>query len=201
MRKKLFVSAGAVIGLSFLSIVAFASSSGDVDTEEVVSMVPMPIDITDAAIVYTDEMPVTTAPIFDDDLEYESRISSMDWDGYESYLLAKLAMAEAEGEDTEGKALVILVALNRVWSDDFPNSIEEVIYQDGQFSPVQNGRFEMVEPDRDCWQALDMVMHDKWDESHGALYFESESNSTWHRDHLQFLFQHGAHRFYTDKEA
>ena len=201
MRKKLFVSAGAVIGLSFLSIVAFASSSGDVDTEEVVSMVPMPIDITDAAIVYTDEMPVTTAPIFDDDLEYESRISSMDWDGYESYLLAKLAMAEAEGEDTEGKALVILVALNRVWSDDFPNSIEEVIYQDGQFSPVQNGRFEMVEPDRDCWQALDMVMRDKWDESHGALYFESESDSTWHRDHLQFLFQHGAHRFYTDKEA
>lgn len=201
MRKKLFVSAGAVIGLSFLSIVAFASSSGNVDTEEVVSMVPMPIDITDAAIVYTDEMPVTTAPIFDDDLEYESRISSMDWDGYESYLLAKLAMAEAEGEDTEGKALVILVALNRVWSDDFPNSIEEVIYQDGQFSPVQNGRFEMVEPDRDCWQALDMVMRDKWDESHGALYFESESDSTWHRDHLQFLFQHGAHRFYTDKEA
>lgn len=201
MRKKLFVSAGAVIGLSFLSIVAFTSSSGNVDTEEVVSMVPMPIDITDAAIVYTDEMPVTTAPIFDDDLEYESRISSMDWDGYESYLLAKLAMAEAEGEDTEGKALVILVALNRVWSDDFPNSIEEVIYQDGQFSPVQNGRFEMVEPDRDCWQALDMVMRDKWDESHGALYFESESDSTWHRDHLQFLFQHGAHRFYTDKEA
>lgn len=201
MRKKLFVSAGAVIGLSFLSIVAFASSSGDVDTEEVVSMVPMPIDITDAAIVYTDEMPVTTAPIFDDDLEYESRISSMDWDGYESYLLAKLAMAEAEGEDTEGKALVILVALNRVWSDDFPNSIEEVIYQDGQFSPVQNGRFEMVEPDRDCWQALDMVMRDKWDESHGALYFERESDFTWHRDHLQFLFQHGAHRFYTDKES
>lgn len=28
-------------------------------------------------------------------------------------------MAEAEGEDTEGKALVILVVLNRVWSDDF----------------------------------------------------------------------------------
>ena len=30
----------------------------------------------------------------------------------DSYLLSKIAMAEAEGEDTEGKALVILVVLN-----------------------------------------------------------------------------------------
>ena len=99
----------------------------------------------------------------------------------------------------EGKADVILVVLNRVWSDKFPDSIEEVIYQKNQFSPVSNGRFDKVEPDEDCWEALLMVEHG-WDESQGALYFESESASTWHRNHLQFLFQHGDHMFYTDKE-
>ena len=40
----------------------------------------------------------------------------MDWDADESEMLARIAMAEAEGEDVEGKALVMLVVLNRVWS-------------------------------------------------------------------------------------
>lgn len=131
---------------------------------------------------------------------YESTIGSMDWDMDDAYLLAKIAMAEAEGEDTEGKALVILVVLNRVWSDEFPDSISEVIYQEGQFSPVSNGRFDRVEPNEDCYRALELVQVERWDESHGALYFESVSASDWHRKNLSFLFKHGNHYFYTDKE-
>lgn len=131
---------------------------------------------------------------------YESLIGSMDWDADDAYLLAKIAMAEAEGEDTEGKALVILVVLNRVWSDEFPDSISEVIYQERQFSPVANGRFDEVEPDEDCYRALELVQVERWDESHGALYFESVSASDWHRKNLSFLFKHGNHYFYTDKE-
>ena len=108
----------------------------------------------------------------------------MDWDADESYLLEKIAMAEAESEGVEGKALVMLVVLNRVWSDRFPNTIEEVIFQrtgngGWQFSPLQE---------------------EKWDESQGALYFESAGKSDWHRRNLEFLFQYGNHYFYTDKE-
>ena len=133
-------------------------------------------------------------------IEYQSDIPSMDWDAEESYLLAKIAMAEAEGEDIEGKALVMLVVLNRVFDDEFPDAIEEVIYQPGQFSPVSNGRFDKVEPDTDCWAALDLIMLDKWDESCGAIYFESKSESTWHSENLIFLYRHGKHYFYTDRE-
>lgn len=58
-------------------------------------------------------------------------------DAYDSYLLAKIAMAEAGNQDTEGKALVMLVVLNRAWGDnEFPDTVEDVIYDDGQFSPV-----------------------------------------------------------------
>lgn len=133
--------------------------------------------------------------------QYHSLVYSRDWDAEESYLLAKIAMAEAEGEDTEGKALVIMVVLNRVWSEGFPDSIEEVIMQDKQFSVTQEGgRWWKVEPDEDCYKALDMVMFDQWDESYGALYFESEGKSTWHQDNLEYLFKHGNHYFYKEKE-
>ena len=124
-------------------------------------------------------------------------IMSCDWDADDSYLLAKIAMAEAEGEDTEGKAYVIMVVLNRMLSDEFPDTIEGVIFQDNQFNPVSNGRFDSVEPNDDCWSALDMVQIDKWDKSQGALYFEScQSEDNWHSRNLEYLFTHGKHRFY-----
>ena len=131
--------------------------------------------------------------------ETRTSIRSMDWDCDESYLLAKIAMAEAGNQDTEGKALVILVVINRVWDSRFPGTIEEVIYQKNQFSPVANGSFDKAEPSEDCWEALEMVMQG-WDESQGALYFESEGKSTWHRDNLKFLFKHQDHYFYTERD-
>lgn len=128
---------------------------------------------------------------------------STDWDAYESYLLARIAMAEAEGESTEGKAMVIRTVLNRVWDDDFPGTIEDVIFEikDGvfQFSSVMPGeRYWNVEPNEDCYKALYMVMVDHWDESEGALYFEAVSNGegTWHSKNLEYIKTVGNHNFY-----
>lgn len=125
---------------------------------------------------------------------------SMDWDSGEAYLLAKIAMAEAEGESTEGKALVMLVVLNRVLDDNFPDTIGEVIFQhngdDYQFRPVGSGRIYENEPNEDCWAALDLI-YSGWDESQGALYFESSKrDKTWHSRNLEFLFEEGGHKFY-----
>lgn len=128
--------------------------------------------------------------------ENDSKFASADWGSENAYLLAKIAMAEAESESVEGKALVMLVVLNRVWSNEFPDSIPEVIFQERQFSPVSNGRFDSVEPNQECYEALELIQVEKWDESQGALYFESESESDWHSENLQFLFQYGNHYFY-----
>lgn len=54
-------------------------------------------------------------------------------------LLARLVRAEALGEPYQGKVAVAVVVLNRVESSQFPNSISSVIYQPGQFSPVNSG--------------------------------------------------------------
>ena len=128
---------------------------------------------------------------------YQSVVWSRDFDGEEAEMLMKIAMAEAEGESTEGKALVMMVVLNRVWSDGFPDTIEEVIFQKNQFSPVrEGGRYYTTEPNEDCAKALEMVL-DGWDESQGALYFEAKGNDdSWHSKNLEFLFQYGGHKFY-----
>lgn len=141
-----------------------------------------------------EEVIETEQPVEEDNFHDDM---SCDWDAEDSYLLAKIAMAEAEGEDTQGKALVIMVVLNRVLSDEFPDTIHDVIYQQSQFSPISNGRFDRIEPNEDCYKALDMIQLDKWDESDGALYFESEDCAdNWHSRHLDYLFTHGGHRFY-----
>lgn len=128
----------------------------------------------------------------------QSLIGSMDFDAEESYMLCKIAMEEAEGEDTEGKALVMLVVLNRVWSDDFPDTIEGVITEGGQFTAYENGRYDRVEPNEDCYRALEMVQAEQWNESQNATYFEeSTEEATWHNTHLKELFTHGNHTFYT----
>lgn len=125
-----------------------------------------------------------------------SMIMSRDWGAEDSEILLKIAMAEAEGESIEGKALVMLVVLNRVWSEDFPGTIEDVVFQPRQFSPVrEGGRYYTTEPDRECYEALELVMQG-WDESGGALYFESCDNSSWHSENLEFLYQYGNHKFY-----
>ena len=105
-------------------------------------------------------------------------------------------MAEAEGESTDGKALVMLVVLNRVKSKDFPNDVNGVIFQNNQFSPIKNGRYDKVEPNTDCWKALEKVKNG-WNKSEGALYFTSEKgNNTWHHRNLKYLFTYEGHRFY-----
>lgn len=120
----------------------------------------------------------------------------LDFSGKDKEILLKIAMAEAEGEIVEGKALVMLVVLNRVWSEEFPASIEEVVFQENQFSPtVPGGRYWTTTPDAGCYEALEMVANG-WDESQGALYFESTGRDGWHSQNLEFLFQLGGHKFY-----
>lgn len=114
----------------------------------------------------------------------------------DAMILENLAMAEAEGEGIEGKALVMRVVINRVQDPRFPDSIEDVVFQAGQFSTVnKGGRFWNMTADRECEDALKLVS-DGWDESDGALYFESCVKDSWQSRNCTFLFEYGGHRFY-----
>ena len=122
---------------------------------------------------------------------------SKDWSAKESYLLARIAMAEAEGCNTQTKTLIIMCVLNRVWSDEFPDTIEEVIFQENQFSPIDNGRWDRVEPNEDCYEAVKVVMEAKYDYSGGTTYFENcADEDNWHSRNLEFLYESEGIRFY-----
>lgn len=193
MKNKCLFGLELVFIISLTSIVAFAFSFTGTPAYEV--------DETEIMVraVVSEEADVipTTVPEQETETVEQSKIRSMDWNSDAVYKLTKLAMAEAESEDTEGKALVMLVVLNRVWSDEFPDTIEDVIFQEGQFSPISNGRYDEVEPDEDCYRALQLIQTG-WDKSRGATYFESKSDSTWHSENLTFLFKHGKHYFYKE---
>ena len=204
--RKLLISSLGVVGMLVISAFAFASSQNNTpadngETAGTVEVLATMVEVVSMEQATVKEQETTPVPMEKPtEKPYQSKIYSMDWDSEDAYLLAKIAMAEAENQDTEGKALVILVVLNRVWDDRYPDTIGEVIYQENQFSPVSNGRFDRVEPNEDCWKALEMVQVGHWDESQGTLYFESKSQSTWHEEHLKYLFKHGDHYFYTEQE-
>lgn len=122
---------------------------------------------------------------------------SKDWSVEDSYLLAKIAMAEAEGCNTRTKTLIIMCVLNRVWSDEFPDTIKDVIFQENQFSPIDNGRWDRVEPNEDCYEAVKIVMEAKYDYSGGATYFENcADEDNWHSRNLEYLYESEGIRFY-----
>lgn len=202
MRNKCLFALGVVFAMSLTSIVAFAFSfTGEPEAKNDLRQIIAVDSVAESEEPTTEQTTVpaeseeTTATLQPSD---SSLLGSIDWDVEDAYMLAKIAMAEAESEDTEGKALVMLVVLNRVWSDEFPDTIAGVILQDGQFSPISNGRYDEVEPDADCYRALQLIQIDGWDESRGATYFESKSESNWHSEHLTFLFQNGKHYFYKE---
>ena len=114
----------------------------------------------------------------------------------EEEILLRVAMSEAESESTEGKAAVICVVLNRVKSPAFPNTISEVVFQKNQFSTtVTGGRYWITTPNEDCNAALELVRYG-WDETEGALFFESNHGNSWHSKNLEYIFSLGNHRFY-----
>lgn len=138
--------------------------------------------------------------------QYPTFAHSRNWSEHEQYLLAKLAMCEAGTQSVQTKCLVILTVYNRVHDNRFPDTIEDVIYQnDGktwQYSPLMpGGSWNRLEPDEDCYEAVAMVMLEQFDYSGGAMYFESfgtdeEAANSWHGKCLEYLYQSDDIRFY-----
>lgn len=73
------------------------------------------------------------------ELIYTNRTIVTNFTDEEFRLFVSLIFAEAQGEPYEGKLAVANVILNRIYSDEFPNNLYDVVYEPRQFSPVSNG--------------------------------------------------------------
>lgn len=116
----------------------------------------------------------------------------------DEYILQKMAVAEAEGEGVWGQALVMQAILNRVASPDFPDTVYDVIYQEGQFTPIDNGRYDKCEPNEISQQAYELLDDMR---NNGQTYFEKISpGSTWHSRNLEKVTEYRDHVFYKEPE-
>lgn len=131
---------------------------------------------------------------------------TMDLSEDDVYYLAKIVKCEAGICNMETKIRCALVVLNRVQSEDFPDSVYDVVTQcyNGvyQFSPViPGGTWYTLEPDADCYEAVEYAMSMQYDISHGATYFEATgSNSVWHQQALEQVCESDGIRFYVVPE-
>jgi spore germination cell wall hydrolase CwlJ-like protein len=77
-------------------------------------------------------------------------------------LLANLIYCEAGSEPYEGKVAVGAVVINRLLSSIYPNTVVGVIYQNKQFSPVNDGHLALAltyeKATADCYKAADEAM-------------------------------------------
>lgn len=115
-------------------------------------------------------------------------------------VLLRIVQAEAGICDEKGKILVANVILNRVQSDEFPDTIKKVVYQKSQFQPVSNGTINTCKVTRETIDCVNRALSGE-DYSEGALYFMNRGASrsrsvSWFDGKLEFLFRHERHEFF-----
>ena len=112
------------------------------------------------------------------------------------YWLSRVISAESRGEPLLGQIAVGNVVLNRLNSTIFPNSLYDVIFQPGQFEPVENGTiyhdpyYLSVIAAKLCLEGAQVVGN--------CMYFFAPALSpgTWIVNNRTYYTTIGCHRFY-----
>ena len=98
--------------------------------------------------------------------------------------MAQAVHGEARGENFIGKVAVAAVILNRVDSPQFPNTIQEVIYQPNAFTCVDDGQINL-EPNLDAYLAVSQAIMGN-DPTEGCLFYMNPRTATsrWMRKRI-----------------
>ena len=110
------------------------------------------------------------------------------------YWLSRAIYAESGNQPMKGRLAVGTVILNRVANSQFPNTVEEVVFQPGQFSPVSNGTIYR-DPDEDSVVAAKLCL-DGVREAGDCLYFNVTSLRSWADQARTYYCTIGGHKFY-----
>lgn len=149
------------------------------------------VELTGAARLQTDqqikEVHVLNIPQeVQTEMPFEVIEKKKEYDNLE--MLARCVQAEAGNQGLLGKRLVVDVILNRVDSDRFPNTVEGVISQSGQFS-VYPSMMKHADPDEETYQAICMELANRTD--HDILFFSAHRYNSC----CTPAYQHGDHFF------
>lgn len=90
--------------------------------------------------------------------------------------LAKVVHGEARGEPFVGQVAIAAVVLNRVESDKFGNTVNEVIFEPGAFTAVSDGQY-YLKPNDEAYRAAQAAL-DGWDPTNNAIYYWNPATAT-----------------------
>ena len=108
--------------------------------------------------------------------EKNSASSTNGFTSSDVYLLAKCIYAEGRGEPYSGQVAIGAVIMNRIRSNQFPNTIAGVVYQKGAFTAVDDGQINLTPNETAMSAARDAI--NGWDPSGGALYYYNPAVAT-----------------------
>lgn len=89
-------------------------------------------------------------------------------------MISNVVAAEAGNQDWEAQVYVACVILNRVESEEFPNTVSEIIFQSNpqQFCCVWDGGYERAVPTDAIYEAVQYVL-DEYRIPRNVLFFTS----------------------------
>lgn len=108
--------------------------------------------------------------------------------------LMRIATSESGNQGVDGMGLVMQTVWNRVQSDKFPNTVREVITQEGQFESYNNGAYDDVEISSECHLALAQFEGGAYKDQ-PIIGFEIAGNRTLDK-YFQYAFTLKGHDFY-----
>jgi len=122
------------------------------------------------------------------------------YDAEDLYWLSRIISAESRGEPIKGKLAVGNVVMNRLASEEFPDTVYGVIFDRKygvQFTPVANGQIYKT-PTYESVIAAKMIL-DGYKISDSILYFIYEAIATnfWTVYNRGYEFTIGCHDFYS----
>ena len=104
-------------------------------------------------------------------------------------LLASIIFCEAGNQSFTGQVAVGAVVLNRMANEAYPDTMEEVIYQPGQFCPAGSGWLDRV-------RSTDGYTESAMQAAEAALAGENPIGDCLYFDQGGYGYQSGAHYFH-----
>ncbi len=124
-----------------------------------------------------EEGPAARVQLIEAEKERESRYDALTEN--ERELIARVVYLEARGEPEEGQQAVAEVILNRVAAENFPSSVESVVYQEGQFAAAED--IEKATPGEKQYAAVEAAMYGEPVLPMDVVYFsqKGENENVW----------------------
>lgn len=115
-----------------------------------------------------------------------------------------ILMAEGGYEPFEGKLAICSVIINRVFSNEFPDTLVDVITQKGQFEPVTKNTLFSKQPTEDVKYAVKTILNMSYNEMNeefgNFMFFKVTSSDKSWQSNIHYVTTIGKTDFYAFNE-